>query len=400
MSHASYAINTGAGATLIIDGGQVLNLNGHAIRQVSFGTGTNNVTINGGYIEGTRAIWVQLPGSATAAAPEMSLTVNGGELVSNEETYNLAIYVYSYGQSAEDVSIKLNGGVFNGNVMLDSNSGSSMEDGSLVVSGGTFNCKYGIYNYAEKPEVIKIEEATFLVDSYVALYYALSNVDSNSKINVILTDDIELPADTTIVAKGGQNIKIDLNGKTLSGTNTRTATHNFMFDANGGVISVENGTVTLEHTGANMGWNGATTMFDVTAGGVLNMENVVAKFLGGTDMNFVVHLNNWGEVSLNADGCVFDAPYCGIRVFNSGYDKNNVTVKNSTIKGNNRAFWVHNYIGDLDSAKHSDDAINARLNLDIFGNNNDVVVASAATSPIRYGFGATVYVDENGAFIN
>ena len=53
MSHASYAINTGAGATLNVQGGKVLNLNSHAVRMVSFGTALNTVNISGGYIEGT-----------------------------------------------------------------------------------------------------------------------------------------------------------------------------------------------------------------------------------------------------------------------------------------------------------------------------------------------------------
>ena len=165
MSHASYAINTGAGATLNVEGGNIINENGHAVRMVSFGTTLNTVNIEGGYIEGTRALQVQLPGSASAAAPEMELNITGGELKSNDETYNLAIYVYVYssGQSAEDLTIKIEGGTFNGNVAIYEPS-VTMEANSVVVSGGTFNGAYGIYTYGvteADQAVISIVGGTF-----------------------------------------------------------------------------------------------------------------------------------------------------------------------------------------------------------------------------------------------
>jgi len=219
---------------------------------------------------------------------------------------------------------------------------------------------------------------------------ALANGES-----VYLTEDVALNIDTTIVIGKDNEATLNLNGHTLSAENTRTATHNVMIDVNGGTLNISNGTVSMKHTGTNMGWNGAATVINVTAGGVLNLDGVTVK-ASGTDMNFGVHLNNWGEVTLNANNCVFDATYCGVRVFNSGYDMNNVTIKNSTLKGATRAFWVHNYIGDLNSAQHSDEAIKARLNLDIYGNGNIFEITGTAKSPIRYGFGTTVYFDANG----
>ncbi|MBR2987818.1 MAG: hypothetical protein IKC63_07335, partial [Clostridia bacterium] len=178
------------------------------------------------------------------------------------------------------------------------------------------------------------------------------------------------------------------------------ATHNDLFLVKG-TLTVNGGTITLTHAAANMAWNGATSVFDVTDGGVLNLNGVTAENLGGTDMNFVVHLNNWGEVTLNVQDSTLKATYCAVRVFNSGFDMNNVTIKNSTIysKGN-RAFWVHNYLGDLDSSKHSDDAIKARLNFDIFGNGNTYVAETNTNGGIiRYGFGTTVYYNADGALI-
>ena len=176
MSHASYAINTNAGATLNIEGGKVLNLNGHAIRMVSFGTAQNTVNVSGGYIEGTRALQVQLPGSASSPSkPAMDINISGGELKSNEATYNLAIYVYSNGQSAENlIDLEISGdAVINGNVALNEAATNTMQPNTAIVSGGTINGQYGIFSYAESNDhtqsVIEITGGTFATN-YSARY--------------------------------------------------------------------------------------------------------------------------------------------------------------------------------------------------------------------------------------
>lgn len=175
MSHASYAINTGAGATLNVEGGNILNLNGHAVRMVSFGTELNTVNINGGYIEGTRALQVQLPGSASSTTkPAMDLNITGGELMSNEETYNLAIYVFSNGQSAENVSVEISGGTFNGNVAVNAAVTNSMLANAVAITGGTFNGEWGVFSYADDEvavPVISITGGTFATN-YSEFYAA------------------------------------------------------------------------------------------------------------------------------------------------------------------------------------------------------------------------------------
>jgi len=224
-------------------------------------------------------------------------------------------------------------------------------------------------------------------------------------ITVNLEKDTTLAENTRIVIESGKTLTLNLNEKTLSGSNTATATHNFMIDVKGGTLNIENGQIVYKHTGSDMSTNGAATVIDVTGGGVLNMDGVNVS-VSGTFMNFCVHLNNWGEVTLNADNCVFDSTYCGVRVFNSGPDMNNVKITNSTLKGTNRAFWVHNYVSaDMDgkvysgaSATYDKQVVDARLNLDIYNNNNKFEVNDTSkTSPIRYGFKTTVFYDETGS---
>ena len=218
-----------------------------------------------------------------------------------------------------------------------------------------------------------------------------------------LTKSVTVAENTRFVVGKGVSVTLDLGGNTLSSTNTETKTHNFFIDVNGGTLTISNGAVEYTHTGTNMGWNGATTAIDVTGGGILNMSDVSVT-VSGTDMNFAVHMNNWGSVTFDADNCVFDATYCGVRVFNSGPDMNDVNIKNSTLKGGSRAFWVHNYAssdmgGKLWSSSketYDESKVLARLDLDIYNNNNTFEITGTAKSPVRYGFNESVYFTEQG----
>jgi len=161
-----------------------------------------------------------------------------------------------------------------------------------------------------------------------------------------------------------------------------------------GTLTVKNGNIEYEHKGANMEWNSSTNIFNVTAGGVLNIEGVTAKNLGGSDMGFVAHLNNWGEVTLNVENSTLESNYVAVRVFNSGYDMNNVTIKNSTLKGGNYAFWVHNYtVADFGTQEKAD-AQKALLNFDIFNGTN--TFEGKNNTPIRYGFTDAIYLEASG----
>ncbi len=328
-----------------------------------------------------------------------------------------ALYTYNNGK------IIVNGGnIANNNDMADQNSsGASVINGNVTVNSGNFTGRIEAYygtpvlnggTYNVKPNAAYISEGRIARDNGNGTWSVLGAVAEVNGVQYALVDDafaaIEstgtvkligdatVTDDVTVTVGAGKNITLDLNGKTLTANNTRTATHNVLFDAKGGTLTVNNGTITYNHTGNNMAWDGAATVFDVTAGGVLKMNGVKVN-VDGTDMNFCVHLNNWGEVTFEAEDCEFNATYCGVRVFNSGFDKNNVTIKNSKMTGATRAFWVHNYIGDLDATKHTNAAVNARLNFNVFGNGNTYELTGEATSPVRYGMSSAIYFNpENG----
>ena len=232
------------------------------------------------------------------------------------------------------------------------------------------------------------------VEEFVAAFEDDSNVDV-----VVLDGDINLNDlltrannDPSLTIKSGKELTIDLNGKKLSSTSTEIGKNYNMFDVRG-TLTVKNGTMEYKHLGENMGWGSSTNLFNVTAGGVLNLEGVTAKNLGGSDMGFVAHLNNWGEVTLNAENCTLESNYVPVRVFNSGYDMNNVTIKNSTLKGGSAAFWVHNYTVEDFGSEDKAEAQKALLNLNIYNQGNTF---SPDLNGIRYGFTNAIRTDAYG----
>ena len=233
-----------------------------------------------------------------------------------------------------------------------------------------------------------------------------SAFEDNSPIDVVvLNGDINLndlfagalytraeQGDITLTVKSGKNLTIDLNGKKLTATSTQTGKNYNMFDVRG-TLTVKNGTIEYQHVGENMGWGASTNLFNVTAGGVLNLDGVTAKNLGGSDMGFVAHLNNWGEVTLNVKDSTLESNYVAVRVFNSGNDMNNVAIENSTLKGGSYAFWVHNYtVEDFGTAAKAE-AQKALLNFAIYNQGNTF---SPDVNGIRYGFTNSIKTDAYG----
>jgi hypothetical protein len=186
---ASYVIDNYAGANLIINEGTVLTQSGGdiAIRMFNGGSGAINVTINGGTITGYRAVWIQLASNNTAISPIMNLTVNGGTLTSIEQTYNQAVYSYSYGNDMQNVLINVTGGTFNGDIALTGGSNKTNLE-TLNISGGTFNGQWGFYSYGADEKAlnaITVTGGTFMTDPTYYLDAGYNAVESEGKWTVV-----------------------------------------------------------------------------------------------------------------------------------------------------------------------------------------------------------------------
>lgn len=142
---ASYCIDNYAGSKLEVKSGNIINPQNIAIRLfTSDASKSVDVTIDGGEIEGTRAIWLQLAGNNSYVAPKVNLKINGGKIKTNEDfdgTHNcLALYSYSYGNSFANTNVTINGGDFLGYVAFGGGYKGDRE--TVTINGGTFTA-YG-----------------------------------------------------------------------------------------------------------------------------------------------------------------------------------------------------------------------------------------------------------------
>ena len=198
--------------------------------------------------------------------------------------------------------------------------------------------------------------------------------------NITLLNDVEFDKNTTITIPAGVQSTLDLNGHTISVSADKSGNQELFLVK--GDLTVKNGSIEMTAEN-NQGWNAMAAIFDVTAGGELTLDKVNAS-VSGTDMNFIVHLNNWGSATATITDCDFDLSYVAVRAFNSGYDMNTVTIKNTDVTGGARLFWVHNY-----TSEGKDDST---LTLDIYGNGNTCEHAA----PVRFGFSNSVAFDLEG----
>jgi len=193
----SYVIDNYNGANLTVNEGSKIIQSGEdiAIRMFNASAGGGiNVTINGGEISGYRAVWIQLAGSDVSVAPIMNLNINGGTLTSVEQTYNQAIYSYTYGNDTKNTKIVVTEGTFEGDIALigDLYNNSIEKLETLVVSGGTFNGTYGVYSYGDEAKAkeaitisggkFKANSLDYIVDGYELIQDGEYNIVSKKAV--------------------------------------------------------------------------------------------------------------------------------------------------------------------------------------------------------------------------
>jgi hypothetical protein len=120
----------------------------------------------------------------------MNLTVSGGTLTSTDQTYNQAIYSYSYGNDMKNVLINVTGGTFNGDIGLTGGANKTNLE-TLNISGGLFNGAYGFYSYGEDAkamESITVTGGTFMTDPGIYLAPGYTAVQTDGKWTVVATE--------------------------------------------------------------------------------------------------------------------------------------------------------------------------------------------------------------------
>ena len=227
----------------------------------------------------------------------------------------------------------------------------------------------------------KIGETT-----YATLSEALAALKDGDTL--VLLNNAVVNADTATTITG--KVVINLNGKTMAGVSTKTgANRSLIVVTKGGDLTVEDGTVTMEHKGANMGWNNSTNALEAVSGGKLTLENVYVKNLGGSDMAYAVNIaNNGGATLKTIKSTIESVNYVALRIFNNADGEINVDLTEGTkLIGNSSPFFVHFWSeADLGTKQEARQAF-----LKVNFNDTQVSRYSGSKSLLRFGFTDAIY---------
>jgi len=203
---------------------------------------------------------------------------------------------------------------------------------------------------------------------YESLQAAVDAATDGATVKVI--DDFTL--DSMVTIPNGVTITLDLNGKTVTGTDTTTK--NFSLIDNRGTLTItdssdaQTGKMTLTAT-TNSGWLRYSAVIANNPGGKLTIESGTFEHLGGTDMAYGIdNLTNgkgtYAETIIN--GGTIKSTYRGIRQFLNGVEAQNIlTINGGTIEGANKSVWMQDPNKNANTGSLTVGE-NAKLNGDVY----------------------------------
>ena len=375
MSHARFAIDTREGAICNIISGEVRCPNSMAIRMGQFGPDANVLNITGGHIYGARAVQVHLPSSSATVNPVMTLNVQGGLLESNDEEYNIGIYVISNGQSAENVAVTVGGEAqIKGSVLVNAVATDTMNDAAIQIIGGTIDGIYGVYSYstdaAKADAVISVTGGAFAVEpNYVDPAYEAKEQDGKYVV-------VAKPT----VAKIGETGYWCLNAAVAD-------------VEDGGVITLVADEVFTENNRYNNGgwWDGlgysGDKSFTIDLGGhTISQNGALNDYLvwlknDGTKVNTITFKNGTMDAGTTA--------YCALCTASSHVNKLTVNLENITLINNK---------SDGSTVKiRSGSELNVKAGTKITGKNSSLGVENW-NAVVNIYDGAEIYMNGTGSY--
>ena len=251
--------------------------------------------------------------------------------------------------------------------------------------------------------VVAADGTTVACDTFAEAWNAVTGTTSRSSesatIRVRGNVDLGTTNGTAYTLPAGQSVVLDLGGATLNHFSDGDSGNQIAFDVRGN-LTVNGGTITTKHTGADLEWSAMTEVFYVGFNGTLNLNNTHIENLGGSAMAYAVDLVNAAApdgVTLNVENSYLKSSYIPVRVFNNGAGMNNVTIKNSTLEGTSRAFWVHVYSNADNGGKG---VKSATLNINIFNpESNNTFIAENPNRLIEYGFTDEINLTPEGVIV-
>ena len=212
---------------------------------------------------------------------------------------------------------------------------------------------------------------------------------------------VVIDADDTILVPAGKTLSLELNGYTLTGVTDQTGSNRDMFTVKGTMnvngapltraAAEGNGCINIKHIGTDMEWSNCTDIFRVLGNGVLELDGVTAKNLGGTNMAYVVDMSNASDLSVTVKNSTLESTYIPVRLFNN-MGKHTVTIENTSLTGKKCCVWVQYGVADgRDQA-----TLDKTVILNVYNPTHNNTFTYTGAGPVLYGFNEDVFFDENG----
>ena len=202
--------------TLTINGGTFTNNANYSSMRIWCTTDDDTkVTINNGNFNGSIDLH-----NVNNNANKGTLTINGGTFNADSYTKS-AVRLLGFGVDVDEIKAYINGGTFNGLIKRNKYAGGEFNNEVFYINGGAFS-------------------------DISALYYTTST----AKVTVMLSADVTLTE--PLIVKGGTDITLDLNGKTISHEFAQTAAY---------AMITNNGTLTIKDSSKEQ--NGVISYKDI-----------------------------------------------------------------------------------------------------------------------------------------
>lgn len=189
---------------------------------------------------------------------------------------------------------------------------------------------------AEGPAVAEVGGKTY--DNLPAAIAAAASGQT-----VVLLENVAV-ADQEMTVPVNTQIILDLNGKTITGSESATGNFNLFHVKQGGSLTVRSsaagGVITLTAAN-NRGWNAMSNVIE-NRGGTVNIESGTLQHLGGTDMAYVVNVNanSYGDATLNVYGGMLHSTYTAVRLFMDKSGTAFLNIYDGTVGGDTSAVWA------------------------------------------------------------
>ncbi len=319
---ASYAVDNKGKFTL--NGGTLIG-DRCALRVAKYNQDNVESVMNGGLVKAKTPAWIQLPGSSSADAPTITVTINDGIFQSTKETStdNNVLYTYSYGNSHENTSITINGGMFLGGT-VSIGSGYYGDAPALTINGGTF--EYDVLQWLES--------------GYKVLYSAsgIKSVSTTEKLDEAITSG----ASTVVLGSGnyiipdsakGKTLTIIGNGDTVVATQDDGSYEGCDYSLDGATVTFENVVINTDsstYTGyarCNGTYNNCTINGTYTLYGNSVFNNCTFNVSGD-----VYNIWTWGAPTATFNNCTFNSDGKALLLY--GTENTKLTVNGCTFNDN------------------------------------------------------------------